>query len=677
MERTELSSVTRSFVGSYLPLPFRPLLDLKDYFPRASFEEKIFLVASTAASAFLLLAIYYMHFVVTGHLGLGYSLVNVVPLSSVSPYSYSLLLLSNIVEYMVYVWSLLAFPIAIYSLILEVIKTLLEKGVLWINGIDETTKSFGRLTFLFIKNFRTRECQIDRIESFSSPFLKVLDLYRVNIDWVGRFSCPSLKSLVLRDSQINQIENFSLPPLLEELDLRSSQVPQIENLFCSPSREGSFENTRIRSLFPFLKRVFLRGIGITQIPNFSDSLERLEIPENLISEIRSFSFPNLEVLDLSGNRLSVIQGLSCPNLKALDLSRNRLSVIQGLSCPNLKALYLFGNQITEIPDSILSLPRDCQVNLEGNSLSPEYIASFQALLDNWRLQHPGQGPNISFSIHDSLSHEIEDWEPVLRCWKEEIQGVVSGFTFSFTNLLSLNKNSKENLAIYFSRLRNIPDYRERPTQNRIIHEVSSVLNLMEEDELFRTDAIHLISGGLETCGDRVLIVWIELNIYRKAVPLGREELKELALGHGKFTVLMKYAKKEHEERGGDEIARILHYLLGLKRDLTLPIEAKKMLYQGLSGVDSRMLTKAKGFVEKKSEIELLSFSAIWLTHQRKTFPEAVQAIEEKFGEYVEQINQGHYSEGLRGILKKYEGSRNSVSKINYISQQRDLEIAGL
>ncbi len=555
-----------------------------------------------------------------------------------------------------------------------------------------------------------------------TPMLTTLGLGRNQLTVSPNLShTPALIVLYLGGNQLTASPNLSHTPLLTELHLENNQLTTPPDLSHTPLLTelhlGGNQLTVSPDLShtPGLTTLDLGDNQLTASPNLSHTpgLTTLDLRDNQLTASPNLSHtPALTELHLEGNRLTTPPDLShTPGLTRLALGRNQLTASPDVShTPGLTSLELERNQLTALHDSILHLPRDGDVNADENRFSAAYVAAFQQRLEAHRLQHPGQGPNVHMSISDDVvpeEAETQTLEERLREWSNEFEEMYPTALGEFrppitdTNaqtyfepLLTLSDDEKSILNQYLRRLRNTNDYRHgTPASKRnVVLRVERMLRLACENPEFKQKMLALISEGLTTCGDRVLIMFNDIEIQWHIHQTRSEpELRELLVRVERYEQLREHAKKIAQERGlGDEIETILHYHIALTGALDLPISTNGMLYQAMSGVNQTMLKTARDKIAALSDKDLLSRSEHWSVYLAKKHADAVSAINQKFTNLLDAVEEYYGLENpsekqsflethtdLAQFLKSAKDITDYLSACNSISRQRTAAITAL
>ena len=253
---------------------------------------------------------------------------------------------------------------------------------------------------------------------------------------------------------------------------------------------------------------------------------------------------------------------------------------------------------------------------------------------------------------DDFTGKTQTLEQRLRGWSDEFEEMFptsvgelrpqitdTNAQTHFEPLLSLSDDDKDNLSRYLRRLRETKDYRNGTpaSKKNVVLRVEKMLRLACKNGEFKGKMLALINQGLTSCGDRVLIIFNDIEIqWRIHQPRSESELLDLLVRVERYEQLHKHAKKIAEERGlGDEIETILHYQIALTKQLDLPISTEGMLYQAMSGVTQTMLRDARTKIASLTNEDLLSQSEHWRVYLEKKHAGAISKINEKFSDLLE------------------------------------------
>ena len=481
--------------------------------------------------------------------------------------------------------------------------------------------------------------QIQSVQGLQNlPALQTLYLSDNQIQSVqGLQNLPALQTLNLSGNQIQSVQGLQNLPALQTLDLSYNQIQSVQGLQNLPALQTlKLSRNQIQSVqglqnLPALQTLKLSGNQIQSVQALQNlpALQDLYLSRNQIQSVQGLqNLPALQTLYLSDNQIQSVQGLqNLPALQTLNLSGNQIQSVQGLqNLPALQTLNLSRNQIRELSEPILNLSGHCYVDAENNRFSPEFVRRFQdQLLQRRESTHNELGPRVQMSIADFAGAPLASLEDQLRAWAEECN-----ICIDLTPLLTLDGPNRDMLSRYLGRLHEIPDYRQGglPKEN-ILHRVGDMLPLSASNPEFRNQMIAIITEALSTCGDRVLLAFNDIEIlcqcYRDN--LTEDQVRQLAIGQGRYELIKKFAMQQALERGlGDEIETILACHIQLQKLLGLPISTQQMLYPACSGVTREMLDEMHARILSISEDALLAESPIWQNWQQKKHQERIEEI---------------------------------------------------
>ena len=434
-------------------------------------------------------------------------------------------------------------------------------------------------------------------------------------------------------------------------------------------------------------------------PALLSSVREIDLSEKNLTvvprEIRLFG--NLEYLELSHNHIQNLRDLSFPrSLQCLSLIGNQIQDLSGVTLPahsSLRVLGLDGNQISRLPDWVFQLPRNCSVYVGQNSFTPEYTEEI-----NRRQEQNPRLPRINFSdVENTPSFEsLSSIEPVptleeqLSEWNNEhLEQFHSPCVQNLAPLLALEEPGKGQLAEYLHKVRITKDYTEGgASRENIVRRAGNMLRLASTNPQFRDQMVSAITEGTESCGDRVLIVFNDLEILWQAYQknMTEEQIRDLAMGQGRYELIKKYAHEEYVQRHlVDEVSTILHLQLSLKDRLNLPISTQEMMYQRYSGVSSEMLEDITARVESFSEEALLANSPIWQNLQQEKHSLEIEKIESYYQDLLVQADEFRLSPDRPKYLENHKDLAKFLPKgpfvydkmCNLIGQEREEAIAGI
>ncbi|XP_050396906.1 slit homolog 1 protein-like [Patella vulgata] len=221
------------------------------------------------------------------------------------------------------------------------------------------------LRLLLFKKMRSED--IDQINFRGLTSLNLFTIVNSNLNKVPVLPfAPRLLSMIFTD---NKIENLECD-WFEQRPCLSCVIDLSDNVIRSLPRCATSNSTMSNGLTLILSRN-----NITDMGNIGDRhIGNLDLSQNDITELSSFTYRLLIVLNISNNKLKLIKQISFPNmmLMTLDLSFNQIETIETSSFSNLhnlKLLLLNGNRLLQFEEVLtpFAVPYT-EINLKGNLL---------------------------------------------------------------------------------------------------------------------------------------------------------------------------------------------------------------------------------------------------------------------------------------------------------------------
>ena len=196
---------------------------------------------------------------------------------------------------------------------------------------------------------------IDTVNIINAPMLTWIDLSKNNIKVLPDLSkcCPALKTLCLDDNFIEDFQN-PLPNSLHDITCKNNLLTKIPDSIL-----------KLQSI----KYLYLSGNKITHIPKLPQSLSKLQVFHNNISEFDDQSLPLMHNIMLSYNNLTKIPKT---NMKGNSILVNHNIIKQiNIDClpHRLSILELSFNQIEEVPVKLFEIQSLNQLDLSFNNIT--------------------------------------------------------------------------------------------------------------------------------------------------------------------------------------------------------------------------------------------------------------------------------------------------------------------
>jgi len=301
---------------------------------------------------------------------------------------------------------------------------------------------------------------------------------------------------------------------------------------------------------------------------------------------------------------------------------------------NLRLLYLNDNSnLTSLPEEILQLPNNCEIELINTGLSEAVLNSLREAAN----APDYNGPRFSISLREnpqgsrSIEAIIQDLVELTEIDALDISNLVA------------DERQKTILTNWLNRLSYISGFQGRGEKHKdLAHHIVSYLQIAQEDSGYQTFFFALIEGAADTCGDNMATSILDLGLKYKELTIPKEDYQSLAkfLGNTKWAVglLREISRKKVQTlRFVDVIETYLAYQVKLKQGLDLDIPIDDMLYfEHWSNVSEADLETAKNLVLEQRQDKKACY--LFLAQQDKW----VEALKLHYGSQIEEANAKRY-----------------------------------
>ncbi len=530
--------------------------------------------------------------------------------------------------------------------------------------------------------------------------LIILDLSYNKIESLeGLFFPDNLLKLNLSHNHITDLGNLVFPNNMEKLDLSYNRISSVQSISFPAACKLDLSFNQIEDISgaifnEYTAKIDLSHNQITNLANvaWSRMLSTLILSYNQISTLDDFIPPIcLRYLNLSVNRIARLNRVRLYHLlQYLDLSYNHITELSNFIFPSeLERISFEGNPITSM-ENLYFISNLEVINLRGTAVGylEDHIL-IQVLNGRYNvrisdIRHRSEGhieieyvssvSDLARAFHNRNFAVLEDFDMLNNFFMQNnllptnfteqlhLWGMEAGHILEPSLFNSLEEENRQQLAEYLQRLRMLPNYENPQTRPHLVNRIYQLLLAAGQNVEFQNQMLILIEQGLETCGDRLLITFNDLEVlwclYQEDRTL--EKVKTWALGAQKYELLKKYALQiARREELGEEVETVLYICLKLKEKLALPISSQEMLYADMSGVCQSMLDEALAHIRSFSEEKLLASSDFWRNWIIKTYPEESNAVIENYANILE-------------AAAEYYQFDNSEEKNSFLSERDDL-----
>jgi hypothetical protein len=430
----------------------------------------------------------------------------------------------------------------------------------------------------------------------------------------------------------NVLQNTSLvlPPGLTQLGIAGNGLtvwPRLpDTLVELLAHQNSFQ-TLPAHLPPGLQLLDVSRNGLTVLPaDLPRGIQLLDVSVNALTELPRDLPPGLGELDVSSNRLNALPPLpgqlrvlqagfnaleelpeNLPRtLEMIVVSRNRLRLLPDDLPPRLQLLALQHNAIAQLPATILLL-ESCAIHVLGNPIRAADIP----------LIPPGRrGPRIFVSLAGGQAgepvHAVRTVAHSVRHWLVgPYDEAAERWDLIGSGLDAQNQGAE--FSWFLDRLRTTTSYGDAAFRADVAGWLVELSR--PERRALRDDTLTICRGATETCEDRIVSTWNDMQTLRRNddVRLGLydervDDVVDLARQMFRLDVLTDIGRrKERTLTAADELEVYLAYVTRLRDTLGLTTVAPGMHFYELSGVTSDDLVAARETVLAREREEFDKF----------------------------------------------------------------------
>ncbi|SUA89303.1 Probable E3 ubiquitin-protein ligase ipaH4.5 [Pandoraea pulmonicola] len=368
------------------------------------------------------------------------------------------------------------------------------------------------------------------------------------------------------------------------------------------------------------------------------SLENLDATGNELNHLPTLP-ANLTMLAVHDNKLPRLPALP-PGLTVLNVISNQLTRLPDLPV-SLTDLWAANNQLPHLPPSVLSMPCDGTVIIDGNPISAAALQWLQEVTSA-----PGySGPRIYFSMatfgaNDAatrpLYKTVQDWFSN----NEEAQ------------VGQWQVHSGEAHAAEFSRF--LDRLKELPVNDNVDFKTAVakwLSKVIQDKELLRL-VFQAVQEATTSCEDRIALTYNNLTKLSEAHAVSRgdydnrlDEVIERGRGTFRLDALESIARKKAQAlRLVEEIEVHLAYQVHLREPLKLPTDIANMRYFKLSGVTPQDLKDAEEEVLARERAEFPQYFLVewepWQQVLGRLAPEEIERTRQKLQDMLPEYEQG-------------------------------------
>lgn len=476
----------------------------------------------------------------------------------------------------------------------------------------------------------------------------------------------NLEELLIDNNQLKDLSNLHLLKNLTVLNISRNSLNKLPpDMILPPLTRLFMSCNELKRVPPFitncssLTTLALNNNALDRLPDSIGNLINLNHLSLNMNELHSLppsfaTLKKLQELELEGNKFTEFpkEILELSNLEKINLSGNELSEIPSalLKLEKLKELNVSENRLTNLPDYFEELPSSLVISVDGNLFSAEEVQ---------RIQNIANRQNYSGPFIEGLGIQEDEEENLPG---ENITEVCKAlFEFSQQTPREFVNLPSDSLVLlsWLQRLGSVAEFKTETNKKVLATKVLDILGTANENPLFRETFFKVIDEASATCGDRVALSIIHLDIKQQLETINLMKIQETASfllqSMLPMDLLEKHAlKKIREKQATDNLETFLAYPIKLKEDLNLPFTQGDMRYFECSQVTPEDLQEAKDIVlsHQQNQEKCISFlidNDVWKKVLSLNYPKEWQRIENNKNLAMEAHNPD-----CNGILKKFK-----------------------
>lgn len=528
-------------------------------------------------------------------------------------------------------------------------------------------------TLSTLPNLEIVNCSHNRLSELPSSVQNLQKIYQLDLSNNEFKEFPpciphltNLEELLIDNNQLKDLSNLHLLENLTVLSVGSNALNKLPpDMILPPLSLLFMSRNDLKTIPPFITncssitKLALDNNAFESLPDSIGNLTNLyhlSLNNNELHSLPS-SFSTLEdlrELELEGNKFTEFpkEILELSNIEKINLDGNELSEIPSsiLELEHLEEFNISENRLTNLPDSFEKLPRSLVISVDGNLFSAEEVQRIQNIVNS---------RNYSGPIIEGLGIQEDQEENLPGESITEICKLL--FEFSQQTPREFVNLPSDSLVLlsWLQRLGSVAEFKTETNKKVLATKVLDILGTANENPLFRETFFKVIDEASATCGDRVALSIINLDIKQQLETINLMQIQETAsfLLRSMFPMdlLEKHAlKKIREKQATDNLETFLAYPIKLKEDLNLPFTQGEMRYFECSQVTPGDLQEAKDMVlsHQQNQEKCISFlidNDVWKKVLSLNYPKEWQRIENNKNLAMEADDPDS-----SGILKKFK-----------------------
>ena len=212
-----------------------------------------------------------------------------------------------------------------------------------------------------------------------------------------------------------------------------------------------------------------------------------------------------------------------PQLERLHLIGTSITALpDNFNAPKLTHLNLTHTPITTLPEAIFQLPRNCTLNIDLSNFSRSVRNGIYERVDS----EGYNGPRIQFQMHSIGDENFSNITLEEALNKVVLHTKLEESVVEQIKGVAVTDDENANLKIWLSRLFETASATTEANSN-LFKAVCDILVLASKDKEFKEVFHRVLEEASTTCGDRISLSVLQLDLQRQIIQSDPKDLQEL------------------------------------------------------------------------------------------------------------------------------------------------------